>query len=66
MVDIVGSWQKICGLFKALEGAPQEPPMGATTHYQLSLAAAKYMKPKGDKLTIRKLASRVQFIAFGE
>jgi hypothetical protein len=24
------------------------------------------MKPRGDAMTIRKLASRVQFIAFGE
>jgi hypothetical protein len=59
-------WLKIKGCFKAMQEAPDEPPKTCRTHNDLARAAAKFMKPRGDALAIRKLASRVQFIAFGE
>lgn len=59
-------WLKIKSCFTSMREAPEEPPKSCKTHQDLARAAAKFMKPRGDAMTIRKLASRVQFIAFGE
>jgi hypothetical protein len=58
--------QKIKQCFTSMREAPDEDPQGCKTHQQLSKAAAKFMKPRADAMTLRKLTSRIQFIAFGE
>lgn len=59
-------WNKIKSCFGAMASAPEAPPQSAVTTKQLSQAAARYMKPRGDSGTIRKMTERIQFICFGE
>ena len=59
-------WLKIKQCFTQMREAPDQPPAKCQTTQQLAMAAAKFMKPRQDVVTQRKLAQRIKFICFGE
>lgn len=59
-------WLKIKECFTAMAGASDFPPRFEMTRKQMSIAAARYMKPRSDATAIRKLSERIMFICFGE
>lgn len=58
-------WLKIKQCFTQMQSAPDQPPPRCQTPQQLAMAAAKFMKPRADQGTHRKLAERIKFICFG-
>jgi hypothetical protein len=60
------AWLKIKQCFTQMQLAPEQPPAKCQTNKQLAMAAAKFMKPRQDLATQRKLAKRIEFICFGE
>lgn len=59
-------WLKIKQCFTAMQTAPDQPPAKCQTTQQLAILAAKFMKPRQDLASQRKLAKRIEFICFGE
>ena len=59
-------WLKIKQCFTQMHLAPDEPPAKCQTTQQLAMAAAKFMKPRQDLATQKKLARRIEFICFGD
>ena len=59
-------WLKIKQCFTQMQSAPDQPPPRCQTPQQLAMAAAKFMKPRQDLATQKKLARRIEFICFGD
>ncbi len=59
-------WLKIKSCFTQMSAAPDQMPTGCKNRRELAVKAARVMKPRADSMVIRRLASRIMFVAFGE